>query len=182
MSRETPPSEEVRAAIEGLATADLVRLHNVARVFAPRRHEDLLHEAISRTLSGERRWREGVPLFWHLYAAMRSIAWAWGKKGDENLVLESQCGDLGDEAGFLAGIQETAPDPERKAAARLAVERIVERCGSDPVVLGLVTGKLQGKTGREIREELNLSERDFSAAAQRLRRSARALVQGRRYA
>jgi hypothetical protein len=43
-------------------------------------------------------------------------------------------------------------------------------------------GKLEGKTGSEIRGELHLSQKDFNAAAQRLRRSARALVQGQRYA
>jgi hypothetical protein len=113
---------------------------------------------------------------------MRSIAWDWDKKLDENLVLESQCSENGHNAGLLADAISATPDPERQVTARLMLERIVERCESDPVVLGLLTGKLQGKTGPEIREELNLSQKDFSAAAQRLRRSAKALVRGRRYA
>ena len=113
---------------------------------------------------------------------MRSIAWAWDKKLDENLVLESQCGVNDREAAWLVNAKAATPDPERQAAARLTLERVVENCGSDPLVLGILVGKLQGKTGREIREELGLSEQDFSAAAQRLRRSAKALVRGRRYA
>lgn len=182
MSRQTPPAEKLRVAVERLTTADLVRLQLAALAFDPRRHEDLLQEAITRTLSGKRRWREGVQLDWHLHEVMRSIAWDWAKKRDENLILESQCSDVKDEGGFLAGIAGTTPDPERQTSTRLALERIVEMCGSDPVVVGLVTGKLQGKTGREIRKELNLSEKDFSAAAQRLRRSARALARGGQYA
>ena len=182
MPTETQPAEELRVAVERLGTADLVRLRLAAMAFDPCRPEDLLQEAITRTLSGERRWRQGVPLYWHLHEAMRSIAWNWSKKRDENFVLESQCSDLHDEGGFLAGIAGTTPDPERQAAARLALERIVEMCGSGPVVVGLVTGRLEGKTGREIRKELNLSEKDFSAVAQRLRRSARALVRGGLYA
>lgn len=169
-------------AVNGLTTADLLRLRFAAIAFDPYRHEDLLQEAISRTLSGERQWRDAVPIYWHLYQAMRSIAWDWSKKANENLIVASQYGDSGDETGFLARIEDTAPDPERQAAARLMLERIMETCGSDPIVLGLISGKLQGKTGPEIREELNLDEKDFSAAAQRLRRSARALVRGRQYA
>jgi DNA-directed RNA polymerase specialized sigma24 family protein len=182
MPTETPPAEERRAAIERLCDEDLIRLRLVARVFDPRRHEDLLQEAISRTLSGERKWRDGVQLFWHLHEAMRSIAWDWAKKGDENLVLDSQSGADGSEAGYLAGIESAAPDPERQAGARMALERIIETCGADPIVVGLLRGKLQGKTGPEIRDELQLSQKDFSATAQRIRRSAKALFRGRRYA
>jgi len=181
MMREISSTEKLCAAIEGLSTEDLVRLHLVARVFDPHRYEDLLQEAVTRTLAGDRTWRDGVELVWHLHECMRSIAWDWSKKRDENLILASQCGN-GD-ADILAGVEAPTPNPERQAAARLTLERIIEKCGSDPVVLGLISGKLQGKTGREIREELNLNERDFLAAAQRLRRSARnALVRGRRYA
>lgn len=182
MPRETPAVDMVRAAVERLTTEDRIRLLLVAKVFDPHRHEDLLQEAVSRTLSGERKWRDGVALYWHLHQAMRSIAWDWHKKLDENLVLESQCGENGRNASLLAEAEATTPDPERQAAARLMLESIVEACESDPIVLGLLTGKLQGKTGREIREELSLSQKDFSAAAQRLRRSAKALVRGRRYA
>ena len=182
MLTETAPVEELRAAIEYLTTEDRIRLLVVARVFDPHRYEDLLQEAIVRTLSGERKWKDGITLYWHLHQTMRSIAWAWYKKLDENLVLESQCGVNDREAAWLANAEAATPDPERQAAARLTLERVLENCGSDPLVLGILMGKLQGKTGPEIREELSLSEQDFSAAAQRLRRSARAVVRGRRYA
>ena len=182
MPTETPSADELCVAIKGLRTDELIRLHLVAKVFDPRRHEDLLQEAIARTLSGERKWRNGVTLYWHLHQTMRSIAWAWYKKLDENLVLVSQCRvDDRDAASFI-NAEAATPDPERQAAALLTLERVVENCGSDPVVVGLLMGKLEGKTGPEIREELSLSEQDFSAAAQRLRRSAKALVRGRRYA
>lgn len=182
MSRETATAEALRAAVDRLSETDLVRLALVARVLDPRRHEDLLQEAIIRTLSGERQWRDGIDLYWHLHETMRSIAWDWGKKHDENLLLESQSGRDGQEAGWLAGVESAAPNPERLAGAKLLMQRIIENCGSDPVVLGLLKGKLEGKTGSEIRAELHLSQKDFNAAAQRLRRSARALVQGQRYA
>jgi DNA-directed RNA polymerase specialized sigma24 family protein len=183
MDRPIPPSEKLRAAIEGLSIEDLVGLQLVARRFDPHRYEDLLQEAITRTLSGERKWRDGVAFNWHLHECMRSISWDCSRKRDENLFLDSQSGDGNRDMSVLAGSEAATPDPERQTAARLALERIVENCGSDPVVLGLIKGKLQGKTGPEIREELKLSEKDFRAAAQRLRRSARkVIVRGQRYA
>lgn len=182
MPTESQTAEAVRVAINGLTATDLLRLRLAAMAFDRHRHEDLLQEAIGRTLSGERRWCDGVPICWHLHEVVRSIAWDWNKKLDENLILASQYGDSNEEGGFLERIEESAPDPERQATARLMLERIVNTCGSDPIVLGVISGKLQGKTGAEIREELNLDEKDFNAAAQRLRRSARALVRGQRYA
>jgi len=182
MPRERPRGEDLRDAIERLTTGDLVRLRLVAKVLDPRRHEDLLQEAIVKTLCGDRKWRNGIPLFWHLYHAMRSIAWDWAKKLDENLVLESQFGEYDDGSSYLSGFAASAPDPESQAAARLALNRIMEKCGSDPIVLALLTSKLLGKTESEIREELNLNHQDFCAAAQRLRRSAKHALEGQRYA
>jgi hypothetical protein len=181
MPTEPQAAEAIRAAISALTGPDILRLRFAAIAFDRDRHEDLLQEAISRSLSGERQWREGVPIYWHLHEVMRSIAWNWHKKFDENLVLASQF-ESDDERGFIGEMTEPAPDPERQAVARLMLGRLVETCGSDRIVLGIISGKLQGKTGSEIREELNLDEKDFNAAAQRLRRSAKALVRGRRYA
>src|ERR1017187_8382982 len=120
MTRDNSPDEHVRAAIEGLTSENLDRLYYMARRFDSRRHEDLLHEAIRRTLSGERRWRDGVEIFWHLYGCMRSIAWEWSKKRDENFILEPESGTDDRDATFLKGISAAAPDPERLAASELA--------------------------------------------------------------
>lgn len=181
-SERTSPKEELHAAICGLSKGEFVRLRSAAMAFDQHRHEDLLQEAISRTLSGERRWHEGVAFYWHLHEAMRSIAWNWHKKQDERLVLESQSEESSSGAGLLAETGGTTDSPERQLDADLMLERIIETCAADPIVLALVKGKLQGKTGRELREELNLDEKDFNAAAQRLRRSAKALVRKQRYA
>ena len=182
MLRKSPPRDDLLEAVRGLSTADLLRLQLVAKVFDPRRHEDLLQEAICKTLSGERKWRDGVHLFWHLYGAMESIAWDWAKKRDEDLVMDSQIREDGETLGFLSNFAASASNPERQAAARLALSRIIKACGSDSIVLALLTSKLLGKTESEIRKELKLNHQDFCAAAQRLRRSARSALGGRRYA
>jgi hypothetical protein len=177
------PNDQLRAAINGLTTPTLMRLQLVARIFDRRRHEDLLQEAILRTLSGKRIWRDGIPIFWHLYGTMKSIASDWAKKHDENLVLESQFPQEGEYPSLLSTVAAPTPNPERQTIARLTVGAIAESCGPDPVVLALLEKKLIGKTETEIREELKLSHQDFSAAAQRLRRSARrAVLEESRYA
>jgi hypothetical protein len=146
--------DELNNAITELSAADLVRLRLVAKIYDRRRYEDLLQEAICKTLSGERNWRDGITLRWHLYQAMRSIASDWAKKVDENLVLESQLGGDDNDESVLSGFAASTPDPERRAVARLELKRIIKTCESDSTVLALLKSRFQGKTESEIRKEL----------------------------
>jgi hypothetical protein len=172
MTGEGATKEQVRTAIDGLTIKELVRLRFIASALNSRRHEDLLQEAIKRTLAGEREWRAGVDLLGHIHQCMRSIEWAWSKKRDESFLLESQSGTDG-EGASIQRVEDTLPDPERQAGSEMAVQRIMKQCKSDSVVLGVIEGKRLGQTGREIRESLNLSKKDFEAACQRLRRYAK---------
>ena len=84
---QTP--SELRDAIAGLSQADLLRLREVARTLMPRDPDDLLQEAIKRTLAAKRTWREGITIFWHLHGAMRSIAWSWAKKATREFLANA---------------------------------------------------------------------------------------------
>jgi len=171
--------DQVRAAIQGLTREDLLRLKAAARSLDKHRYEDLYQEAIAKTLSGERRWRTEVSFSWHLHGCMASIAWNWRKKPDENLLLESQLVENTSEAGVFARLEAATADPERQLSSKTQVELIVEACRGDEVVLALIEGGQLGKSGAEIRKELNLSDKGFKAAAQRLRRTAKKIIRAR---
>ena len=86
MAEQTSSSPaEVSQAIEALSDADALRLVEWS---APQEGgapqtgeepEDLLQEAITRTLSGERSWKKGISFVFHLDQAMRSICSSWRK-------------------------------------------------------------------------------------------------------
>src|SRR5690349_11799893 len=72
-------SADVRRAIDRLQDADYVRLMLIASSFARRRirgtsvePEDLLQEAITKTLDGTRGWSRGVSIIKHLDRVMES--------------------------------------------------------------------------------------------------------------
>jgi hypothetical protein len=74
--------EEVDKAIEALKDPDFVKLMIIARFFCRRRGltpkemepEELLSEAIMKTLQMEKKWRRGVSIIKHLDRAMENIS------------------------------------------------------------------------------------------------------------
>jgi hypothetical protein len=75
----------IRNAIETMPAAQLLRLQKFATWrmrslgdrTAGRGPEDLLSEAITVTLTGQRVWKEGIDFCTHLMGAMRSISSSW---------------------------------------------------------------------------------------------------------
>lgn len=159
--------------VEQLTTIDMLRLSLIARCLDPRRDEDLLQEAITKTLSGERRWRKGISLFAHLYGAMMSIASNWAKKKDEQLILESDYVDrnASDVLGLLEQLPATTPDPLRQVTWKGMVAKIHELFKNSSLERSLLQCFSLGMTPMEIRKQFGLSERDYRAAVRRLRRS-----------
>ena len=71
--------QEARSAIENLQKEDYIKLMLIARYFAETRlngtvvePDDLLHEAILKTLDGRRRWNHQVSIVKHLDRVMES--------------------------------------------------------------------------------------------------------------
>ena len=91
--------DEVQAAVEGLSAANLLRLEKFARWrvrglgrrAGGRDHRDLLQEAMTSTLAGDRNWNKAAVHFvGHLLGAMRSISTHWGEQADpEDVLLEA---------------------------------------------------------------------------------------------
>ncbi|PYN91738.1 MAG: hypothetical protein DMD89_29920 [Candidatus Rokuibacteriota bacterium] len=129
--------DEVRAALDALGEADLVRLEKFARYrirglgrkAEGRDHDDLLGEAIRDTLDPEkRRWNKDVSFVRHLVGAMRSISSHWREQFDENEpLLESELLQTTDEGEVLSPLDVVgsgAPGAERILAAKEELERI----------------------------------------------------------
>jgi len=163
-----------------LTTAQLIRLKRYAqwrmrslgRKAAGRTYEDLLSEALTATISGERTWRKGVDLCHHLLGAMRSISSGWRQKREVEVHLESEL-DEPNERGLSRSLEQAAThlDPERIVAAKEELEKVRKLFAKDAVALEVLELLAMGYTESEIRDQLQLSNKEYGAAVKRIRRT-----------
>ena len=160
---------EVMTAIEGLSDASLLRLRSFARYrmralggrALAATYEDLLSEAITATLAGQRRWnREAVDIIGHLCGVMRSVSSHW---------MEDHATLPGED---FSRLEHAAPTPgaDREASARQEVERIERHFAQDHLVLMILEAFKQGMKGPEVQSQLAISQTDYETAVKRLRR------------
>jgi hypothetical protein len=176
-AEEYASDEEVIAAIGSLSTADTLRISRVAAFRAAAlaglglgmSADDLIQEAVIRTIKGDRRWRKSVRFVTHLTKTIRSIA---GHAPDElrgGAILPATSEDVG---GRLDGVALTTrlPDPERAAAASQQLGRIVHRFGKDAEVLLVLEQLASGTPGPEIQAALGITQTEYETIMTRLRR------------
>lgn len=176
---------EVREAIGSLTDADLTRLGRYAwwRVQAIGRgargnkQEDLLQEAIVRTLDSRRTWnRSAVDFIGHLIGVMRSIASEWAEsleaeRHDEPL-LESELvrdPDGTDINPFQSAVSH-APGFEKTLEAQDRISVIRDFFRDDSEVLEIMEGLAAELKGPEICEILGISRTTYETVMRRLRR------------
>jgi DNA-directed RNA polymerase specialized sigma24 family protein len=131
--------------------------------------DDLMQEAIIRTIKGDRRWRKSVRFVTHLTKTIRSIA---GHAPDElrgGTILPATSEDVG---GRLDGVALATglPDPERAAAASEQLGRIVDRFNKDAEVLLVLERLAGGMPGPEIQAALGITQTEYETIMTRLRR------------
>ncbi|MEE8523538.1 MAG: hypothetical protein V3T72_06370 [Thermoanaerobaculia bacterium] len=185
----------VEEAVAALTPADAERLGSAAETWfevfgidgAGREPEDLISEAVARTLSGARSWRTDVGFLLHLEIVMRSIASSWRK----SLVRErssgrrqvrtaelpprgqrSQTADAGRFSDTLEQIPGDEPDAETRLLAADGVERIAGHFAGDPAASAVLAGWFEGLKGPEIQTRSAMTKKQFVAAALRIRRFA----------
>lgn len=180
---------EVRAAVEALGTASLLRLkryaeiriRRVGRAARGRTAEDLLHDAFEATLSGRRHWRKSaVDLVGHLRGAMRSISSGWAESQNTETnrepVLECEliidC-EEGSAPSPLLQSPSPAPDPESIVTAKENLGIVRRFFCDDPLVLEIMDGLAVGMKGPEIWGALGITEKDYRAAVRRIDRNCR---------
>lgn len=144
--------------------------------------EDLLHEALLRTLDGRRNCPDHVEFGIFLSMTMRSVADAdrqsHGNRRSSAPHEDTAC-DEGESDGEFSGadFEGLAPSAEeelilkeRFEQAAEALEKIRESFESDRNACGVLDGILCEMTPREIRAAHGLSEAQFDAARHRVQR------------
>ncbi|MEE8524082.1 MAG: hypothetical protein V3T72_09130 [Thermoanaerobaculia bacterium] len=201
MSGKTPPWSEayddwaVEETITALTPADTERLESAAETWIEvfgldgvgRDHEDLLSEAIARTLAGVRSWRRGVDFLHHLDQTMRSIASSWRK----SIARREAAGGRKVRAAelprrhrrslfpgahrfsdTLEQIPSAEPDAETRLLAAESVERFAGHFAGDPAVSAVLAGWFEGLKGPEVQVRSGMTKKQFVAAVLRIRRFA----------
>ncbi len=176
---ETQPRrslESIWSAVLSLSDAQLLalkrysqwRVRMIGRKAWGRGVEDLLHEAITTTASGDRVWKEGVDFSTHLFGAMRSISSRWRGRRDEGY-LESDLPHGESEQGAL-NVAATTIDPERVLRAKERLEQIYRLFEQDELAARLIQLLGEKYTAREIQSQLGITQKEFAAAVKRIKR------------
>lgn len=181
MTDDTLTEDEMRLAVAALSDVDLLKLERAAVWLTSRRSispDDLLQEAICRSLEGARRCPRGVRLVAFVINAMRSILSSHQKAsaGDpiELATPVSALSEGDDEIDPLANIRDSAPTPEQQLLAedeanqmKAALHRLFD---DDPVAELVLLDIFAGLTAEEARADLQLDETEYATIRRRIRR------------
>lgn len=186
----TATRAEVEQAIEALTEVQLVRLEKIAAFrhlslgtrCAGRNEGDLLSDAIIATLDGRREWKTNVDFMMFLGGVMRSLASHIrdGKPVDAfDEIAPNPVNKEDDTEDFVEQIPTSAPvDPERQLLGRDLGKQIRERFKDDPVELLVYESFLEKMKPADIQSCLDITEKEYNAAAKRLRRAVRGIAEG----
>jgi len=178
---DTLTEEEMRQAIAALSDVDLLKLERAAVWLASRRSisaDDLMQEAICRSLEGARRCPRGVRLVAFVINVMRSILSSHQKAraGDpvELATPVSALREGDDEVDPLANIRDSDPSPEQRLLAKdeanqmkAALHRLFD---DDPEAELVLLDIFSGLTAEETRTDLQLAETEYATIRRRIRR------------
>ena len=164
--------------LRGLTDADLRRLEGIARLRALGLYEvegqDLLHEAVVRTLDGARQWPMDIGLVVFLRETMRSIASEhWRRRKIDPIVPDSPLRDPAEDvaATVLDAAADPTADPERDAAAAETLAQIEAAFAGDVDALRVLWGMALGKSPSEIQDEGQMDARRYASTQRRIRRT-----------
>lgn len=172
---ETLSTSEFADALRHLTANDLGRIEAVAKSHAlgtGHGWEDLLQEAICRTLEGGRSCPRSVSPVVFLYNAMRSIASAWRE------TLAGQGHHVSVDAGEDGEPTVQVPAPTRNAEQALVaradyaegVEALQRLFEDDGLALMVVMGGLDGIEGAELAALAGLDEKELATVRRKIRR------------
>jgi hypothetical protein len=178
-SREVKPIRtrgEIEAAVRAFASAQWARLHYVAKIHAWRTgwtFEELLQEAILRTLAGDRNCPSDVDIIKHLSDSMSSIADGERKKAPN-------------QSPHVPVVQPGAPvaDAEDPPAPELSTEEELKGAADqedirrevlaifddDPVARDIVEGIMANYSADDLKELSGLQGKDYASKRRLIRR------------
>lgn len=162
-------ASEVRAAIERLSNADYAKLMLIARSFAKARirgsvveAQDLLQDALVKTLDGRRTWNREVSILKHLDRVMES---------DAGHVAERQAAQAA--STMVESTDQrasSASDPSDRLVVRQELDDCLSLFDGDVDALKVLHLKGEGLSASEIRQELGISRTDYDTVTKRIRR------------
>jgi DNA-directed RNA polymerase specialized sigma24 family protein len=196
-------AEEILRAIDGLSDADnerleqyaINRIHRIGRAASGRTHEDLLHDAVVRLMTGPRHWYpdDGVSFVVCLLGVVRSLSSAWAGRrkrssdSPEYAGLESELsviGDGGKRISPLEVVKSTSPNVEESAieAAQISeskalADAIMADFAEDEPATYVLMGFEDGLDGPAIRAMLNMTEPQFRTVTRRIQRRAKKIME-----
>lgn len=139
-------------------------------------HNDLLQEAIRRTLAGERHWRRGVDFHRHLDVTMQSICDSWLKHlirvasaGATEIHAADVGGSAAEHESLLDTVEDEHSDQLKTLIAREQLARLRASFQDDVAVSEIIAGWEQGLTGPDIQTLAGLTKQEFESAVRRLR-------------
>ena len=180
--------EEIASAIELLTDVQSERVEQYAhakvrglgRRAQGKSGQDLMQEAMMLTLSGDRRWNKSVTFPAHLLGVIRSTAWNWGKKFDEDEArLESELVTQdceGNEQNPFLNAPSTHPSPERITVVNDLLDRVQPLLKDDQLASQVFEGLRGGLTGPDIQEILGIAQDEFDAKVKKIYRRARSVI------
>ena len=166
---------EVATALVALSDADLIRLKRVAQLrsagLSAVTWEDLLNEAVTRSLAGARVWPLDVPFIAFMAQTIRSIA------SEERRRIEHE--QTSAEADLQSGEDDNQPitdmaindiTPERQVVARRTLKAIEDLFQYDREAEAILRGFAEGATPEQIQVSAALTPTQYASAQRRIRR------------
>lgn len=169
-------TEEVATALATLSTADLLRIRQIAKLrcvgLSAITWEDLLSEAVTRSLAGTRGWPRAVPFIAFLAQTIRSIASEeWRRRDHEQTTLETDLDPAETETPTtLADLSVDKIDPEREVIARKTLTYIETLFHEDYEANAILRGFAEGATPEQIQSSASLTPTQYASAQKRIRR------------
>jgi hypothetical protein len=170
--------EEVTQAVRALSDEDHQKLILISRFWHRNRRlsrlgvdaEELLSEAYSRTLAGQRRWRKSrVGFVKHLDRTMESISGHWLEEAETMAAAKAEV--RGAAVTVARRHAPTTFTPETVAIARMEIDALRERFAEDPQAWRVLERRAGGGTADEIQTELSLTKVEYETISRRILRT-----------
>jgi DNA-directed RNA polymerase specialized sigma24 family protein len=170
----------VRVILDGFSEADWRRVLKLARRFSAPAHawspEDLMSEAVARSLSGERRWRVAMEPIPALLGIMQSIANSWRKARRRNPIDDRVEVALFDAAPVGGDDEASSPrvfaadtiTPEQIAMGRELLEAVERSVAGDEPAYLVCLAWAEGARGQAAIQQLGMDPKAYDAARKRL--------------